>query len=213
MFADLKWRVESIDIDPLSNATKKMNIMDFDPERHLKVVPDFAWMSPDCSTYSHAAGRHHRNPKRGELETSRKAGEHNMYLTKITQFLRWGLPKHRHMIFVIENPLGYLKDMPLMKKLVKELRLYEVTVNYCAFGKDVKKPTNLWTNDRRLSELLARFTCMCTQPHNGSVQKETDREHSCIPEALAYFVAKYVDSKFWLEGIQDEPSAIPWTYS
>jgi hypothetical protein len=46
----------------------------------------------------------------------------------------WAEQKNPHLIIVIEKPVGLLSKMPLMKELVANFGLYEIRVDYCAFG-------------------------------------------------------------------------------
>jgi hypothetical protein len=55
-FANRRWRVRSIDIDPMSNATDKLDIMNLCFE-DIDMIPDFIWASPPCFTYSNKSGR------------------------------------------------------------------------------------------------------------------------------------------------------------
>lgn len=50
-FAERKWKVRSIDNDPRSYATDKVDIMKMTFE-NIGMVPDFIWASPPCFTYS-----------------------------------------------------------------------------------------------------------------------------------------------------------------
>jgi len=103
-----------------------------------------------------------------------------------------------------------LKEMPLMKTFKEDFHLKETLVNYCAFGPNYPKPTNLWTNDNELSTKLSTCKCRCGRGnHEGSVQHEKHLDHAFIPENLAYIVAKRIDTKFWDDGVQDHPAQTP----
>lgn len=203
----------SMDNDIDSNASHKMSIMEINPvliHKYIGFFPDFIWGSPPCQTYSRMSGGHHRNPKNGEYEKTGTALDHNHYFMRMAQILRWAKAKVPHLIFVIENPVGSLKQMPLMKAFKKEFHAIETQVHYCAFGVNVKKPTNLWTNDRQLAKRLSKFKCTCQGKHTGSVQREAHkRNHSCIPDALGEYVANYVNAKFVMDEIQEVPAATP----
>ena len=113
---------------------------------NLGFVPDFVWASPPCTTYSLMAGGTHNNPKEGLYEKTDTAREHAVWFTQLFNFLRWTKEHKEHSIFVIENPVGLLQNMPLMKEMEKEFGLHKCTVHYCAFERCDKKPTHLWTN-------------------------------------------------------------------
>ena len=82
----------------------------------------------------------------GEFEKTPEAHEHNRLFVQMAYIMRWAAQLNPHLIVVIENPVGYLQRMPLMKELSASLGLESVTVHYCALGRDDKKPTQLWTN-------------------------------------------------------------------
>ena len=56
-FADLRWRVKSIDNALSSYATTIADIMHLNFDEHVGMVPDFIWASPPCFTYSLMAGK------------------------------------------------------------------------------------------------------------------------------------------------------------
>ena len=209
--------VQSIDSFEASNATLKKSILDVDLEEDLEFVPDFIWASPPCQTYSILAGGAHRSVKDGELDRSPQAREHNYYFLKMTEIMRWARRKHPHLIVVIENPVGMLKRMPLMEEFTEEFGLYSTTVDYCAFGRDEKKPTMLWTNDYRLRSHLSQYRCseMCPFGKSGrnhlvSVQSSgREYDFSVIPQPLAEDVADYVNSKFCLDNVRRTQASDP----
>ena len=73
---------------------------------------------------------------------------------------------HPHLIVVIENPRALMAHMPLMKELERSFGLYRTTVDYCAFGRFDKKPTDLWTNVRMnwacSNDIMVFFFCCIT---------------------------------------------------
>jgi hypothetical protein len=228
-FAELKWKVRSVDSSFDSYATDKVSIMDipvpgiddtytksgkgldslFDLLEHF--VPDFIWASPPCFTYSLLAGGKHRNCALGLLEKTPEAHENNHFFVRMAQIMQWAKNKNPHLIVVIENPVGLLSKMPLMKELVENFRLYQTRVDYCAFGRDDKKPTHLWTNDVGLHSTLLPYKCCPTkcrwskkeQVHPYGVRQSGHIYNAAaIPKALCELVAKYVDSKFFLDRIR-----------
>ena len=116
----------SIDIDENSNATIKKDILQVKPE-DLPFVPDFIWASLPCETYSKLARGKHRSVKNGEYEKTEKAEQHNLLFEKMIEIMRWAQRKHpRHLIVVIENPVGSLPKMPFMVS-------YELSSNFVSY--------------------------------------------------------------------------------
>ena len=115
---------------------------------------------------------------------------------------------HPHLIVVIENPRGLLQSMPLMKELESSMNLEKVEVDYCAFGRGDKKPTQLWTNDFGLASRLSRFRCNNMCPYKGGIHpigvraQGTKFNAAAIPGGLAEEVAAYVNCKFILDRIR-----------
>lgn len=65
--------------------------------------------------------------------------------------MRWARSKNPHLIVVIENPVGLMQKMPLMDEIRSAFGLEYTIVHYCAFGRDDKKPTLLFTNVRHFA--------------------------------------------------------------
>ena len=192
---------QAIDISPASNATLVKDMMKLDLAKDLEFIPDFVWLSPPCETYSLLSGRSHRNLKEGVFTASAKANEHDFLFARMTEIMKWIKTRNPHVIFLIENPNGHLKDMPLMKALVEQFGMYPTKVHYCRFGRDEQKPTMLWTNEMALHLRLnnprfkcSKDTCPFYNKHRGQVRGRSDLDHSAIPEFLAEQVADYVDA-------------------
>jgi len=215
-FCERKWQVISIDSDENSNATMKSDIRDINPEE-LGFVPDFIWASPPCHTYSKLAGSIHRDVAAGKFDKTEEARQHNFLFQKMTEFMVWAEKRHKHLIVAIENPVGKLQNMPLMAEFVKTFHLHSTTVDYCAFGRDEKKPTMIWTNDWGLSSTLSEFQCKTKCPvglsrgtHAVAVRDDSHLyDFSVIPQALAEEVADYVHAKFTLDRIRKKKAASP----
>lgn len=95
--------------------------------------PDFIWASPPCNCFSVASiGRHwYRDytPKTKNAENSVILVEKTIKLIKDLN------PSHG---WVIENPRGMLRKLPIMQGLTRH------TVTYCQYGDSRMKPTDLW---------------------------------------------------------------------
>lgn len=145
-FLDRKWRVRCLDNDmEHSNATDVVDVMKVQYD-NIGFVPDFIWCSPPCFTYSNLAGGKHRSPSTGEFAKTPEAHEHDRIFIQMAAILTFFKKKNPRLIVVIENPRGLLAKMPLMHALEEEFPLRKAEVDYCQFGRDDKKPTDLWTN-------------------------------------------------------------------
>jgi hypothetical protein len=163
----------------------------------LPCVPDFIWASPPCLTYSNLGGKTHRDLKNGNWAVSKQARQHDLFFAKMAEIIEWALEKHPHLIVAIENPLGRLHLMPLMESLKNRIQLGEAKVDYCAFGRDDKKPTMIWSNNGSLIAGLSRFTCKksdCDGIHLSVRGNCGKYDFGAIPENLAMFVAEQVNA-------------------
>lgn len=96
--------------------------------------PDFVWASPPCTAFSVASIGHHwhadHTPKTRAAIESMKLIEHTRRLIEELD-PRVG--------YVIENPRGKLRKLPMLDGLTRH------TLTYCAYGDDRMKPTDFWT--------------------------------------------------------------------
>ena len=185
-----------------------------EPEVDLVRVPDFIWASPPCETYSNLSGGTHRVIRDNDLDKSPDARKHNYIFMKMVQIMVWAKIRHPHLIVVIENPLGKLPHMPLMKEFERHFDIRPVQVHYCTFGRDERKATLLWTNYPHLKNHLEDFKCGIHRCCNGGkhlgVRSNTkDFDFSSIPEPLAREVARMVDAKFTLDRVHRLEAASP----
>jgi hypothetical protein len=91
-------------------------------------------------------GGRHRKPKEGEYAKTAEARFHDRLLMRTYYIIELARRKNPHMVVIIENPSAAMKHMPIMQRMVEAFNLTEVHVDYCAFGRHDKKPTDLWTN-------------------------------------------------------------------
>ena len=144
-FSKREFNVRSIDVDPDSYAMMVLDILKAKYE-DIGFVPDFIWASPPCTTCSYLAGGKHRNAKEGQFEKTQTAHDHNLLFAQMICIMRWVKSKNPHLIVVIENPQAQMQKLPMMLEFEKSFGLFKATVDYCAFERPDKKPTNLWTN-------------------------------------------------------------------
>lgn len=97
--------------------------------------PDFVWASPPCTAFSVASMGYHWAPGR---EPKTEAAVKSMKLVAHTRQLLEAL--NPRFGFVIENPRGMLRKLPILDGLTRN------TVTYCQYGDDRMKPTDLWTS-------------------------------------------------------------------
>lgn len=159
------------------------------------------------------AGGKHRDAV--NFEKTPEARENNRFFARMAYIMRMTLQKKPHAIIVIENPVGLMSKMPLMEQLEKDLNLRSTIVHYCAFGRDDKKPTRLWTNDFQLWGTLSSFKCgRHTCPyfdgdHPIGVRRHAARYNAAaIPESLADEVADHVHSTFYQRRIRHTPEVV-----
>lgn len=215
-FVERNFNVVSTDIDEESYGLIIRDIQKITYE-DIGFVPDFIWASPPCTTCSNLAGGHHRNIAKGQFEKTQKAHDHNLLFAQMMAIMKWFKSKNPHMIVVIENPVGQMQKMPMMIEFEESFGLHKAVVDYCAFGRDDKKPTNLWTNDEDLCSRLSKFRCSKnTCPYFNGVHPIGSRSHkeynpAAIPENLAEEVAHYVDTKFYMDRIATKTSTIVLT--
>lgn len=100
----------------------------------IPFIPDIIVGSPPCTTFSIAAISHHRT---GIIPKSDEAKIADKLLNKTIEILSW-FPNAK---FYIENPVGMMRKMPIMKQLDR------TTVYYCRYGDTRMKPTDIWTNN------------------------------------------------------------------
>ncbi len=167
---------------------------------------------------SPVSGGKHRSSSPGEYEKTEDAHFNNRLLAKLYYIMRWARARNPHLIVVIENPVGLLSKMPLMREITDTFGLHCGTVDYCALGRLEKKPTRLWTNDFRLHSTLGQYRCSEGKcPYYGRKHPISPREHgsrynaAAIPQALAEEVAEHVNSVFYERRIRRDTREVELT--
>jgi len=117
----------------------------------IPFIPDLIWASPDCTTYSIAGLRAHRNGINPKSEYAKKCDLVNIHFISLIK--KW-LKINPNMVFFIENPRGMYRKMPFIQKFNR------YTVWYCQYGDARAKPTDIFTNSKTW---IPRPEC-----HNGN---------------------------------------------
>ena len=68
-------------------------------------------------------------------------------------------------LFFVENPVGYMRETEIARRMETELGLTRLRVTFCSFtvGRErVRKPTHLWTNSRVLIGMFKNDMFYCT---------------------------------------------------
>ena len=110
-----------------------------DPKLPDKI--DFIWASPPCVSFSllnNAMKQPHRKADLKPLTATGRLG--NKLLNKTIEIINYYRKKNPNLKFVIENPRGYMRKMPAMKRLPR------TTTSYSQYGFPYNKPTDFWSN-------------------------------------------------------------------
>ena len=117
---------EVVSLDLVFPATYKCDIMKWDYKKYPPGYFDVVWASPPCTEFSYAKTTGTRDFV-GALKLVNKALE----------IIRYFKPN----FYAIENPVGHLRHMKVMKK-----RKDKKTISYCKYGYGYRKNTDIWTN-------------------------------------------------------------------
>lgn len=181
-FEDNGDTVISFDNDSQFDVTEQIDIMQLTAEGLIAKYgrPDFVWASPPCTSFSVASIGHHWHDT---AKPKTQAALDSMELVKFTRRLIEELNPTQG--FVIENPRGMLRKLPILDNLTR------YTVTYCQYGDRRMKPTDLWTN---MTDWLPRPACSQGAPCHESAPRgsktggtqslQNARERSMIPYAL-----------------------------
>lgn len=165
---DAGWHVVTVERDERHEATLHADVLDLHVDQILELTdgirPAFVWGSPPCPTYSVGAFRFHYDattlcrrcdgdmlrvsgerwqhdgcdePDPGPLTytpTSAAALEGQRLVAHTLRLVAGLAPRW----WVMENPVGMLRKL----ELTAGLPLH--TVNYCSYGDERSKPTDLW---------------------------------------------------------------------
>ena len=101
--------------------------------------PDVIWASPDCTTYSVMCISRHRDGVKPKSEYAAQCDRVNAHVCALIREL---MPK----AWFVENPVGMLRKMPFILKLMEDTGGRRHTVTYCQYGERRQKPTDIFTN-------------------------------------------------------------------
>ena len=105
----------------------------------IPFCPDMVWSGTPCTTYSLAAGSHHRHPNfKPKTDFALKCDRMNI---KVNHFINEWLNVNPDLIYYIENPRAMLRKMYFMQGIPR------VTVWYCQYGDFRAKPTDIFSNN------------------------------------------------------------------
>lgn len=129
------WRFE---LDDSFEAEEYVNVFDLTAQYLLETYgkPDFIWASPPCTAFSVASMGHHWGGGANAYVPKTQAAVESQELVAHTRKLLEQLnPTYG---FLIENPRGMLRKLPVMNGLQRQ------SVTYCRYGDNRMKPTDLW---------------------------------------------------------------------
>lgn len=160
-----KMGYEVVSLDNVFPSTHQCDIMKWNYKMYPPGYFDVIWASPPCTEFSFAK------------QTGTRDIEGALALVKKTlQIIRYFQPKW----YAIENPVGYLRHMDVMKR-----RTDRKTISYCKYGYKYRKNTDIWTNSHFKSKKCeGKQTCAFKKQngfHKATVQSG-DRMQGCTEQ-------------------------------
>lgn len=127
-------------VDAFQDANVMKDVRDLTKEDILEWLggaPDFIWASPPCTSFSTASmGKHWGGGFRAYVPMTETAKMGVALAQRTKEIIGW-FPDVR---FVIENPRGVLRKLPVFQGMRRE------TITYCKYGERRMKPTDIWHN-------------------------------------------------------------------
>ncbi len=183
-FVDAGHTVITFELDKSFEATEHVDVTTLKAKELISKYgqPDFIWASPPCTCFSVASMGHHwisggitpvpRTPNATIAEQTVKDTLKLIHKLKPTK--GW----------VMENPRGMLRKLPVVKNLTRR------TVTYCQYGDDRMKPTDLWgdvPNWTPRDVCKPKATCHQAAPRGsktGTQGRSSSRDRSRVPYQL-----------------------------
>ena len=185
-FRERGHEVISLDFDPSFGTDIVADILTWNPA-DLPWRPDLVLASPPCEGFTVMnIGKNWTRPNDIPPHAPKTASAWNAL--KIVQRTRWVIDQLAPNYFVIENPRGKLRKLPVVADLERR------TVTYCQYGETRMKPTDLWggfpASLRLHPPCRNGDPCHTPAPRGsrtpGSVQGQgSGPERAKIPRALA----------------------------
>jgi len=143
----LGWQTYTSDIAPLPGIDYVCDIMNFDYEMVQKKLHkiDVLIATPDCSTWSKAAGNTHYNSGNLAPKTE-KAILAQQHINQLMVIIEYFLQHNPNMKYYIENPEGKLR-MYLQPGTLFSIIPRMVVLDQCQYGREYQKTTHIFTND------------------------------------------------------------------
>lgn len=162
----------------------------------LPYVPDVIWASPDCRTYSKAAGRTHRIKGIPVTDYAVKCDDVNSFFLDQIETL---LTINPGLIYFIENPQGQFRKMPFILDFMRRTGGHMESLCYCKYGYPFMKPTDVFTNSLawKPRPMCRRSNPDCHHKRNprsssSGVETLSKRERSKIPQLLIFEIIESV---------------------
>tara|TARA_Y100000593_G_C4316438_1_gene341166 strand:- start:809 stop:1468 length:660 start_codon:yes stop_codon:yes gene_type:complete len=143
---EFNYNTYTIDNQNLDNIDFIGDFMDFDYKK-LNFIPDIIWASPPCYTFSMAGISHHFKKHNGVLIPISEASKKSLKLIdKTIEIILYFKKLNNDLVFFIENPIALMRKLPQLKHLPYQIYTIRKSVNYCQYGHNYMKPTDIFTN-------------------------------------------------------------------
>ncbi len=194
---ELGYETFTSDINALEGIDYVVDIMDFDVNQ-VPFIPNIIWASPDCSTFSCAAGRTHYDSK-CLIPKTQKAQEALKQLEKTLEILFYFLALNPKLKYYVENPVGRMQWV-LQAGTLFGIIPRIVTIDQCQYGREHQKRTHIFTNDM---SWIPRKRCpgrpTCNHTENVKSIKKGKRSSLGNFDGLRYYQRAMIPKELILE--------------